>query len=310
MDVFRQVEENRIICLKTGKGLAFNKEAKCLRTDDSKYEYPVIHDNVPVLLDDVREVQKYLESSDAMAKIYQRMDHEYDTARKPSRLKNFIKNNFWTRLKSNDHRSQASRDWAAGLVENYSDEDVCLSIGGGPNRVAPHFTNVNISYYPNVDVVADAHKLPYADGSVDVIFHEAVLEHLHTPLKAVAEMHRVLKPGGKILSITPFLHEYHGYPYHYCNFTLTGHAHLYKETGFNILDSGTCVGPMHALYSLNLRGMDMFLPPVIKIIAKGIMKFTGILFMRPLDELFNKNPESHILATTTYVAAEKPGSSS
>jgi ubiquinone/menaquinone biosynthesis C-methylase UbiE len=57
--------------------------------------------------------------------------------------------------------------------------------------------NVNIGPFPKVDVVADAHLLPYADGSVDAIFCEAVLEHLAEPGQSVREMHRVLRRGGK-----------------------------------------------------------------------------------------------------------------
>lgn len=305
MDIFEQIKNKKIVCVKTGEPLVFDEKEQRLFTFDRKSQYPVMHNKAPVVLDDPEQVQEYFKSSAAMGKILQRMDAEYQGG-KQSKFKSFLKNNFWTRLKSNDYRSQASKDWLERIVYSQTGDALCLSLGGGPNRISDHFTNLNIGLYPEVDIVADAHRLPYADDSVDAIYHEAVLEHLHTPHIAVGEMLRVLKRGGRILSITPFLHEYHGYPHHYCNFTLTGHVNLYKTAGFTILDSGTCVGPMNTLNSLNLRGIDLFLPKVMKVFLKGIFKFFGILLIRPLDKIFNKNPDSHILATTTFVAAEKP----
>jgi ubiquinone/menaquinone biosynthesis C-methylase UbiE len=45
---------------------------------------------------------------------------------------------------------------------------------------------------------ASVYQLPYADGSFDAAFACAVLQHLATPLAALEEMRRVLKPGGVI----------------------------------------------------------------------------------------------------------------
>jgi ubiquinone/menaquinone biosynthesis C-methylase UbiE len=51
-----------------------------------------------------------------------------------------------------------------------------------------------------------AERLPFADNSFRVIWCSEVLEHLFDPAFALAEMHRVLKPGGKLLVTVP----YHG----------------------------------------------------------------------------------------------------
>ena len=45
---------------------------------------------------------------------------------------------------------------------------------------------------------ADAHELPFPDASFDTVFAHAVLQHVKEPLRALAEMHRVLKPGGTV----------------------------------------------------------------------------------------------------------------
>ncbi|MFD0407964.1 methyltransferase domain-containing protein [Kitasatospora sp. NPDC127116] len=44
----------------------------------------------------------------------------------------------------------------------------------------------------------DALDLPLPDGELDVVWCERVLQHLPDPAKAVAEMARVLRPGGRI----------------------------------------------------------------------------------------------------------------
>lgn len=44
--------------------------------------------------------------------------------------------------------------------------------------------------------VADVYRLPFPDGSFDAVFAHAVLMHLREPLRALAEVRRVLRSGG------------------------------------------------------------------------------------------------------------------
>jgi len=52
---------------------------------------------------------------------------------------------------------------------------------------------------------ADLEKdsFPFSDGTFDVVFSKSVLEHLFNPEKFMAECRRVLKPGGRIIILTP-----------------------------------------------------------------------------------------------------------
>ena len=45
---------------------------------------------------------------------------------------------------------------------------------------------------------ADAEGLPYGDGEFDLVVGHAFLHHLPDPKGAIAEMHRVLRPGGAL----------------------------------------------------------------------------------------------------------------
>ncbi len=47
-------------------------------------------------------------------------------------------------------------------------------------------------------VVGSAYALPVSTGSVDVAFSHALIEHLAAPLEALAELRRILRPGGSL----------------------------------------------------------------------------------------------------------------
>ena len=48
-----------------------------------------------------------------------------------------------------------------------------------------------------------AYKIPFPDNFFDLVICSEVLEHLHEYNDAVKEMHRVLKPGGKLYASVP-----------------------------------------------------------------------------------------------------------
>lgn len=56
---------------------------------------------------------------------------------------------------------------------------------------------------PGHAVAADATALPYADGSFDRIIAAEVLEHIDDDATAIAELARVLRPGGTIAVTVP-----------------------------------------------------------------------------------------------------------
>ena len=49
----------------------------------------------------------------------------------------------------------------------------------------------------------DATRLPFADGSFDVVITSEVLEHIQDDVGAISEMVRVLKPGGTFAATVP-----------------------------------------------------------------------------------------------------------
>jgi len=98
---------------------------------------------------------------------------------------------------------------------------------------------------PLVHVIADAHQIPFADGSFDAVIVQAVLEHVLEPHRVVREIHRVLKPDALVFAETPFLQHVHEGAYDFTRFTESGHRYLFKH--FELIDSGVSGGPGTAL---------------------------------------------------------------
>lgn len=83
--------------------------------------------------------------------------------------------------------------------------------------------------YGVIDCIADAHDLPFNDGSFDSVVAIEVFEHLTTPSKAAAELLRVLVPGGKGIVSIPFLFHVHGDPYDFSRLTRQGLQQLFTD---------------------------------------------------------------------------------
>jgi SAM-dependent methyltransferase len=73
-----------------------------------------------------------------------------------------------------------------------------------------------------IDRHDDIHSLGFPDGHFNAIVCWSVLEHVPEPERAIAEMRRVLKPGGGIWVQLPFLFPYHADPHDFWRVTPSG----------------------------------------------------------------------------------------
>ena len=78
----------------------------------------------------------------------------------------------------------------------------CLS---GRLRSLPnlHYRSVD-RFDPAADIQADLGDLPLHDGEIDVVITSHVLEHIPDDRRAMAELARVLRPGGTAIVMVPF----------------------------------------------------------------------------------------------------------
>jgi len=66
-----------------------------------------------------------------------------------------------------------------------------------------------------IDFHYDIHDLQFPEESFDAIVCISVLEHVTHPQKAIEELSRVLKPGGRMFIQLPFHYHYHASPNDY-----------------------------------------------------------------------------------------------
>jgi SAM-dependent methyltransferase len=290
--VDEQIRSGFLVCPKTKEKLTATDDGQWLENASRTARYRLVNGKTPVLLADEQWAEEYSHGSEQMTR-------EYSSSERQSLLLKL------RHVLIRDFRTKASVEAFNSLFRGLPNDALCVSVGGGPIRENENLTNLNVGPFPNVDVVGDAHLLPYADRCVDVIFCEAVFEHLQFPTKAAQELFRVLKPGGKAFICTPFLQPYHGYPHHYQNYTLTGHQLLFESAGFKIIEAGACVGPVYATMQMGATFIRYYLPRPLNQIARFGWSCLGIL-VRPLDKIVGNNANAYIMASSTYAKLERP----
>jgi SAM-dependent methyltransferase len=110
--------------------------------------------------------------------------------------------------------------WRAWMEPAYSAQPVVVDLGAGPGmfvkalaqrhpgihafgiECAPYMLDAAEALPAGSHMVAeDLHdpKLPFADGAVDAAMASVVLHEMDQPVRLLLEMHRCLKPGGRLL---------------------------------------------------------------------------------------------------------------
>ena len=104
-----------------------------------------------------------------------------------------------------------------------------VELGSGNRRLTSNIINIDLFQFPNVDIIADIARTPLKSASIDYLVLDAVLEHVPEPHKVVDEIFRIMRPGGRIYCLTPFVYPYHGYPYNYFNFSKDALEFLFRN---------------------------------------------------------------------------------
>ncbi|MGH8986214.1 MAG: class I SAM-dependent methyltransferase [Acidimicrobiia bacterium] len=79
---------------------------------------------------------------------------------------------------------------------------------------------------PGVDRIEDVHELSFADESVGTVICLETLEHVADPIRAMQEMHRVLRPGGVLAISSIMFFPIHEHPWDFWRFTPEGFERL------------------------------------------------------------------------------------
>jgi len=165
--------------------------------------------------------------------------------------------------------------------------------GSGGAPYAPLFSNcsayvaADLVPGPKVDRVLGSDGMTQeAANSCDFVLSSQVLEHVKNPRLYLLESLRILRPGGRILVTTHGMVIEHGCPHDFQRWTVGGLEELFREVGFEIIQSGKLTTQIRGIVQL----MHMFAPqlrhpnkPGLHIILSIIRK----LYLAALVPLLN-----------------------
>jgi SAM-dependent methyltransferase len=142
-----------------------------------------------------------------------------------------------------------ARTVIAELEQSPRDRPVLLVVGGGAigSRAEPLYESARVDLVgfdiyasPNITFLADAHRIPLADASVDAVWIQAVLEHTVDPIQVVSEIRRVLRPGGLVFATTAYLWPVCEGAYDYARWTPSGLRWIFRD--FTVIGLGSASG--------------------------------------------------------------------
>lgn len=125
-------------------------------------------------------------------------------------------------------------------------QNVLVDIGSGKSPYYSIFSDIIKTYIavdtpdslpseenrPIQQIPGFAEALPLESASADIVLCNQVLEHVQDPIKATADMFRVLKPGGRCIGSVPHVSPVHLEPYDFRRYTDLGLEQLLKNAGF------------------------------------------------------------------------------
>ena len=154
----------------------------------------------------------------------------------------------YRRLRRHGARNTMLRRMELDLIAGLPLRGCVLDFGGGeatgyrrllPPGIALRSVNISTEFRPT-DLVAPGDPLPFADGHFDAVLSFNVLEHIHDDVSALAELARVLRPGGALHVIVPWMYPVHGHPDDFNRHTPSWWGATLDRLGF----SGVAVLPL------------------------------------------------------------------
>ncbi len=178
-----------------------------------------------------------------------------------------------------------------------------LYIGGARQKV-PGYVNLDLFAMPGVDVQADAHLLPFANGVFTRVECDAVLEHVVDPERVMREIERVLAEGGQAHIVTPFCHPFHEYPKDFRRFTPDGLRLM--AGGLEVEETGWRTGPVATMLVFGLEFAKLLLPwRWWRVASHGVLGWL-VWPLRYLDHVYFKAPYAQRLGNHCYAWFRKP----
>lgn len=141
------------------------------------------------------------------------------------------------------------------------------------------------------------HRLPMSDNISSQVFLFNVLEHIYHHQQLLAEIHRILKPGGELFLYVPFLINIHADPHDYFRYSASALEKLLAETGFKAYE---IIAHASLFYAITQFSMPLVPTRLLKTIYVLIAFCLDGVLRRLLPHLNEK------FVLGYFVAAKKP----
>lgn len=209
--------------------------------------------------------------------------------------------------------SKIPRTRIGAFLQKHASDKLTLDLGGWNKpykRFFPNSVSLDIEETLGVDIVADAHDLHMIkDGEFENILCTEVLEHLHSPHKAIDEMYRVLKPGGTLILTTRFIFPLHNIPDDYFRYTRYGLKLLLKKfSKVEIIEEAGTIETLAILFERFAYQTDILWLKPLSILWLILSKLTLIFpkfITREYGDVTRKERTHSILSSGYYVTAVK-----
>jgi SAM-dependent methyltransferase len=114
-----------------------------------------------------------------------------------------------------------------------------MDVNGCHRELIPpscNYVGVDIVPGKNVDVVMPSeYSIPLDTNHFDALISGQCFEHVRNPFKLMAEVERVVKPGGWVLVTAPFVFFEHRYPLDCWRFLCDGWRAVFDECGLELV---------------------------------------------------------------------------
>lgn len=182
----------------------------------------------------------------------------------------------------------AGRGAYRDLLHDYVDEYIGLDVTASKATTA----------------VGDAQKLPFASESFDTVFCSQVLEHVPEPWSAIADMHRVLNPGGYLILTVPHISWLHNEPHDYYRYTGHGLRFLLRKAGFEEIEirpAGGLLSLFGHIFSTLWVNLSFGIP-----VVHSLVKLWNLLWVKVLTWLDRHIEKKKVFALNYVCVARKP----
>ena len=189
-----------------------------------------------------------------------------------------------------------------------------VDLGAGGRKLHPRVLCVDFLPFPGTELVADVSRLPFREGSLDLVLGTGLLEHVEDERAVLAEAARCLRPGGLVHMEMPFLQQYHDDPIDCRRLTVDGLAREMRRAGLEPVRQGVHIGPTVTLTTLTayylallFEGQNIF----ARALSTGVFILASILMWpaKFLDHFLVGKRSAHRLAFGIYCSASKPSRS-